>query len=83
MLDGGSSEVGCETTYDHGEHVDACHDGVHVKLDLEIERDPEVEDWEAEKAKGNNYEELLRGISKEPYMRIWDVRIRCNQSCLE
>ena len=71
MLDDGSSEVGCEAAHNHGEHVDACQDSVHVKLDLEVERDPEVEDWEAEKAKGDDYEELLYGVNEEIYMKIW------------
>lgn len=59
MLDHGSGGVCSKTAYDHGEHVYACHDGVHVQLDLEVECDPEVEDGEAEEAEGDDDEELF------------------------
>ena len=58
MLDKGSYGVGGQAYNDHGEHVHACHEGVVVELGLEVECDPEGEDGEAEKATGEDDEEL-------------------------
>lgn len=63
MLGQGGDGVGEEADDGHGEHVDACHEGVVAEDLLEVEGDPEVEDGEAKGGEGEHTHELLCRVS--------------------
>lgn len=62
MLEQCSHEIGEEAADDHGQHVNASHESTEALNILEVERDPEGEDWKADESSGEYNKEL--GTSK-------------------
>lgn len=60
MLDQSSHCVGSQTAHHHWEHVNSGHERGVVEDSLEIEGDPEREDWKSNESESDNHEQLMR-----------------------
>jgi hypothetical protein len=65
VLNESGNGVGGQAANDHGQHMDAGHERRIAQLRLEIQSNPECENWKADEAKGNDREQLYVSVMLE------------------